>query len=430
MNFLEFISRLSFALTCMSLLSTSAIVLPNFAWAQDFEEIIEEEFLEDFEIDWEMIDTLDALDGLNESDILDDFDVELDKNNMEAAVNEWIIIAEPSDFSAIRSIGISLDRIEPLEGLGLVMARIQTPGNLNLEQTQARITRVAPTAEIDRNHIYRPSQQATKSTQGQSPSSLVYISGNFTGSGHKIGVIDTAINHDHPVFKSANIVSFDFVRRDVERPMGHGTAILSILAGQSPQYSGLLPDAQYYTASVFYNTKTGNRMATTDALVKAISWMKTNQVSVINMSLTGPPNRILKRAIDAAAKRETIVIAAVGNDGPNAAPLYPAAYTDVIGVTAVSDKKKIYRLAGRGNHVDFSAPGVKVRHAAKNKGYKTSSGTSMAAPFVTAVVVSHLNKDKFDSDLLIKHLIEAAEDLGAKGFDPIYGYGLIQSGVK
>ena len=61
---------------------------------------------------------------------------------------------------------------------------------------------------------------------------------------------------------TVNIISSDFVRRDAERPMGHGTAILSILAGQSSQYSGLLPDAQYYTASVFYKTNTNTHSIT------------------------------------------------------------------------------------------------------------------------------------------------------------------------
>ncbi len=406
----------AFAILIFGLLSVQPC-----AWAQDYED----EFPD--EIDWEFIDMLDALDGVNEADILDDFDIELDKNGLEAALNEWIIIADPGEFGAIRSIGMTIDRIEPLEGLGLAVARVQTQGNLSLDQTQAAISAVAPSAEIDLNHIYRPSRSKSSRRKGLAPKTLLKLPSGFTGKGQKIGVIDTAVNLNHPVFEAANIHTADFVERKLERPRDHGTAVLSILAGQSQDYAGLLPDAEYYAASVFFKTKDGGRTATTDSLVKAISWMKEKNVSVINMSLTGPPNRVLKRAIDAAVTRNTVVIAAVGNEGPNAPPLYPAAYTDVIGVTAVSDSKKVYRLAGRGDHVDFSAPGVKLRHAAKSKAYKTSSGTSMAAPFVTAVIVSSAATDNIFSDGFIDKLKSMAEDLGAVGFDPVYGHGLIKT---
>ncbi len=399
------------------------------ACSQDFEEEFEDDFFEE-EIDWEFIDALDSLDGINESEILDDFDIELDRNGLESALNEWVIIADPAEFPAIRSIGMTIDRIEPLEGLGLAVARIQTQGNLNLAQTQSAISAVAPSAEIDLNHVYRPSQKTTKRSAGPSPKSLVKLPAGFTGKGRKIGIIDTAINLRHPAFETIKIEVADFVSRKFERPEDHGTAVLSILAGASAAYTGLLPEADYYAASVFFKTDDGGRMATTDSLVRAISWMKENNVSVINMSLSGPPNRVLKRAIDAAVTKKTVVIAAVGNEGPNAPPLYPAAYTDVIGVTAVSERKKVYRLAGRGEHVDFAAPGVKVNHAAKSKSYKTSSGTSMATPFVTAIIVSSSTPNDLFSDELIEKLKSTAEDLGAKGFDPVYGYGLIKSAAS
>ncbi len=393
-------------------------------WAQTIDDNFEDDFFD--EIDWEYIDMLDALDGVNESDILEDFDIEFDENTLETALSEWIIIADPDEFSAIRSIGMTIDRVDPLVGLGLAVARVQTQSNLTLEETKAAIIAVAPSAEIDLNHIYRPSVERGRKYKGMTPKTLIELPPNFTGKGRKIGVIDTAVNIDHPVFENAHIQMADFARSKYERPTDHGTAVLSILAGQSSDYVGLLPEAQYFAASVFFEPKEGGRRATTDSLVRAISWMKENNVSVINMSLTGPSNRVLKRAIEAAIHRNTIITAAVGNDGPNAPPLYPAAYEDVIGVTAISQKHKIYRLAGRGRHVDFSAPGVNLRHAVKSKAYGVSSGTSMAVPFVTAVIISKSTESQIFSDAFIENLKSAAEDLGAKGFDPIYGHGLIQ----
>ncbi len=386
-----------------------------------YEELFEEDFLDDFT--W--IDSLDALDGVNETELLDDFEIEIEQNRLSAVLDEWIIIASPGDLPAIRGLGASIDRVENLVGLDLIIARVITPANQTLAEFRAAVLAVAPEAEVDLNHVYRP-QSNKNAANGMKPRALLTMPKGVTGRGLRIGIIDTEIDRSHPVLKNVNLKIQDFVRGKLSRPNDHGTAVLSILAAQGETYLGLLPDAEYFAGSVFFSSKKGGRTATTDSLIRAISWMKENNVPVINMSLTGPPNRVLKKAIKTAVSKKTIVIAAIGNDGPNAAPLYPAAYTDVIGVTAVSKSRKVYRLAGRGNHVDFSAPGVGVLHAGREGLFETSSGTSLAAPFVTAAIVMQ----NFDSpttmpDILL-NLKSTALDLGEKGFDTTYGYGLIQ----
>src|SRR3546814_15328799 len=80
-------------------------------------------------------------------------------------------------------------------------------------------------------------------------------------------------------------------------------------------------------------------------------------VPVINVSLVGPPNLLVRTAVTAVQRRGLIVVAAVGNDGPAAAPLYPAAYPGVVAVTGVDSNNRVLSEAGRGPHVDFAAPG-------------------------------------------------------------------------
>jgi DNA-binding HxlR family transcriptional regulator len=99
------------------------------------------------------------------------------------------------------------------------------------------------------------------------------------------------------------------------------------------------------------------------------------------------------------------LVAAVAEDGPDSAPAYPAAYDGVIGVTAVDARLRVFDRARHGSEVDFAAPGVDV-HLAGMSRYLT--GTSHAAPFVTAALV--LAGDR-------RVLMAAVHDLGPPGRD-------------
>ncbi|VAW04877.1 hypothetical protein MNBD_ALPHA05-987, partial [hydrothermal vent metagenome] len=206
----------------------------------------------------------------------------------------------------------------------------------------------------------------------------------------------------------------------------HVTSIVSILVGESEEFHGLLQKAETYAASVFFDTPAGGQSTTTTSLVLALNWMIENNVSIVNMSLTGPANAVLRSAIDSAYEKGLVIVAAVGNAGPNAAPLYPAAYDKVVAVTAVSSSNHVYRLANRGDYVDFSAPGVSIRHADDRGGFSVSSGTSFAAPFVAAVLSVSGNEAGAIDAARLEELARHALDLGPEGYDPIYGYGLIR----
>jgi minor extracellular protease Epr len=145
------------------------------------------------------------------------------------------------------------------------------------------------------------------------------------------------------------------------------------------------------------------------------------------MSLAGPPNRVLEAAAAALVERGVIIVAAAGNGGPKADPGYPAAYPGVIAVTAVDSTDTVYRRAGRGPHIDLAAPGVDVWTAASVSGAKPKTGTSFAAPFVTAAAAMALGREpEMDVAALTAMLAGSARDLGDPGRDDVYGFGLIQ----
>ena len=122
-----------------------------------------------------------------------------------------------------------------------------------------------------------------------------------------------------------------------------------------------------------------------------------------------------------------VIVAAVGNDGPAAPPRYPAAFDFVIAVTAVDAELAAYARAPRGGYVDFSAPGVDV-FVPLGGGGRYMTGTSIAAPFVTAMIASSPEAASLGSVAAVRgSLAREAVDLGAAGSDDTFGAGLARA---
>ena len=163
-----------------------------------------------------------------------------------------------------------------------------------------------------------------------------------------------------------------------------------------------------------------------DAVAAAFGWMANEHVAVINVSLVGPRNALLERVVKALVSRGHLIVAAVGNDGPAAPPLYPAAYDGVIGVTAVDAKHRVLLEACRGKHVDFAAPG---------RGHAGAA----SAPDVLRAGARHFVRRARRRDAVCHAISHArsgegasarsrsangvANDLGKPGRDEIYGVG-------
>jgi subtilisin family serine protease len=119
-------------------------------------------------------------------------------------------------------------------------------------------------------------------------------------------------------------------------------------------------------------------------------------------------------------------VAAVGNDGPAAPPLYPAAYPDVVGVTAVDGHRRVLIEAERGPQVMFAALGADLQAAGIGRGYVAVRGTSFAAPAVAALLAPMVPAPDRSASLgAIDVLAKRAIDLGPPGRDLTYGFGLV-----
>lgn len=236
----------------------------------------------------------------------------------------------------------------------------------------------------------------------------------------RIGMIDGALDQSDATIAGAEVISKDF-SNGAPGAIDHGTAIADLLVGP-----GRLANARLYSASVVSSVDGSKAAAGVYEMIEALDWMQASDVSLVNISLAGPYNRLLDRAIQRATSKGMIIIAAVGNDGPEAPPRYPAAFGNVIAVTAIDSAREIYAQAVRGAHVDFSAPGVDVFVRTGDTG-QYLSGTSVAAPFVTALIASDRALSSARNTRQVREQLSTRiEDLGSAGKDPVFGAGLIR----
>ncbi|MBD3641649.1 MAG: S8 family serine peptidase [Marinobacter sp.] len=340
-----------------------------------------------------------------------------------AVERQWLFTGTDEEIARLDRAGITLLKHQELTGVGLNLVRFRVSPELDSrEALRAVLPELAD--RLDRNHIYSPQADGASEPQGQSPQWQSLCSAPV-----RVGMVDTAIATDHPAFRQARVVQSRFLDVDGTRgqlaaPRAHGTAVASLMVGDySGESPARLPGATLFNASVFFDRNRDLSGASLGHLLEGLNWLSERDISVLNISLTGPDNRVLATVIRNLLDHGIVLVAAVGNQGPAAPPLYPAAYPGVIGVTAVNDSNELYRWANRGEQVMFAARGVSVPVAAPEGGLASDSGTSLAAPVVTAALACRLREAS--AEQAIEALIGTARDLGEPGRDWSFGHGLL-----
>ncbi|MEE4331536.1 MAG: S8 family serine peptidase, partial [Wenzhouxiangella sp.] len=372
-------------------------------------------------------DVLD--DGMLDQIVDDVLDFTFDDRGEAIVRNELVILTTNDTLQELKGLSgwRELER-QSLARFDSTLVRLMVPRYQNLEAALERVRALLPGASIDYNHSYELGQNAAA---GEPRTTAGLLAGERYPSlrigDERLGLIDGVIAGDHGVFEDARIRRRSFLAAGQRGEPGHGTAVASLLIGQSGAFQGMAPDLELIAAEAFFDSGEFGLVSTSYQLVRAMDWLAGQQVAVINMSLAGPANEVLERAVELALDENIVIVAAAGNDGPLAAPRFPAAYPGVIAVTAVDRNNRAYLRAGRGDHVDFAAPGVDIRVAdpGEASGYRLSSGTSFATPFVAALVLHYRGRLP---DATPAEIFEAMRadviDLGAPGHDTVFGWGL------
>ena len=300
----------------------------------------------------------------------------LDRDGGGYPVRKSVLVAidpDPAALVAAQRAGFRIHADEQAGELGLHVVTLALPRGMNIRDGLKALRRVAPALQADYDHIYEPAGGALMPA-----AAATLAAGPALPQRTRIAMIDGGVA-SHPSLGSASIEQRGF--SGPGQPTGHGTAVGSLLVGSQGQFRGAARGAQLFVGDVYG----GNPAAgSATAIVRALAWAASKQPSVINISLIGPDNRILARAVAALRAKGIGMVAAVGNDGPAAPPQYPASYPGVIAVTGVDGSNRALREAGRATHLDFAAPGADLVAALPGKGFTPVRGTSFAAPFVAA----------------------------------------------
>ncbi|MEQ1865181.1 MAG: S8 family serine peptidase [Micropepsaceae bacterium] len=319
--------------------------------------------------------------------------------------------------AARRVSGGGLNVIEDvhLDAVGLQMLRVAVPDGSSEREVIEKLRTLDPSGVATYNHLYEPARGAS------APATEVPASRRSSGKplNAKIGLVDAGIDSNHPLLKEVHISAHAFGPEGQNN--SHGTAVASRLADAAP-------GATIVAADVFTMTEDGQELATAESIIQGLDWLAKQKVPVINLSLTGPANPILEAMAARMCTLGYVLVAAVGNEGPRGAPQYPAAYNDVVGVTAVDAQNHVYIYANQGDYVDFAASGVDTPVANSKGSVVKVSGTSYAAPIVTAALARMIDApDRKRAEAALTSLKSDALDAGAPGRDPVFGYGIIHS---
>ena len=284
-----------------------------------------------------------------------------------------LIAIDPSGATlgaAIRA-GFSIRGDENDTNLGLRTVTLAGPSGMSAVKALALLRRSAPTVNADFDHVFEPAG-------GSLMTSAVALAAGNVGGGPVIGMIDGGVGRS-PSLESASVEQRGFA--GAAQATGHGTAVASLMVGSDGRFAGAARGASLLVGDVYG----GNPAAgSATSIVKAMSWIATRRPSVINISLVGPRNALVERAVSLLLARGIKVVAAVGNDGPAAPPLYPASQAGVIAVTGVDGTNRALAEASRSTHLDYAGPGADMAAALPGRGYTRVRGTSFAAPFITA----------------------------------------------
>lgn len=238
----------------------------------------------------------------------------------------------------------------------------------------------------------------------------------------KVALIDSGVNYssDIDVVERKNFIpgheEISILYEDVS---GHGTNIAGVIAAKDNEegITGVNPNVELYSAKVL---DAGNS-APISRVVEGIEWAIEKGVNIINISFTTDTNSqelydVIKKAYDAGI----LIVAAAGNDGYVA---YPAAYPEVIAVGSINSEGEISAFSPSGATVELVAPGELITSTDVFNTMSTNSGTSYAAPYVTAIASLLWEKDLACSSNFIRCVLDSSANL--YGAVESYGYGLV-----
>ncbi len=246
-----------------------------------------------------------------------------------------------------------------------------------------------------------------------------------------VAVLDTGIRRSHEDFQPNRLLQgYDHQNNDADPAddCDHGTHVAGTIAATTGNGKGVAGMSQ---ATILPYKVLGPLLITcagsTDGIAQAIYDATEAGAHIISMSLGGGGTETFHESIQHAWSEGVTIVAAAGNSGSDGSVLYPAAYPEVIAVSALDESGGLASYSSYGPEVEISAPGSNVLSTIddSDSAYRTMSGTSMATPHVAGALALALScAPHLENEALRQLLHETAEDKGPSGWDKKFGHGL------
>lgn len=318
----------------------------------------------------------------------------------------------PEGRDRLESQGFVPVEVSLMPALSAELTTLRVPEGQTATAALAMARALDPAGIYDLGHYYStPYETSTGPGMAAAPpASARNVAGNL-----RIGLIDTDIRRTN-LPSRVDVESRAFGDASTQGNADHGTAVAAILVAHGA--------GELLVANVFDND--GRRDFTSAQTIgEALAWLMATHVDVVNVSLAGPRNAVLDALVRRADARGTVIVAAAGNGGPAARPAYPAALPEVVAVTAVDGNQRIYRYANQGAYIRLATYGVQVPVMLADGTRSVFTGTSFAAPRVSARLAACIANGG-RRETCISRLESGAQDLGAPGRDAVYGFGFVE----
>lgn len=256
------------------------------------------------------------------------------------------------------------------------------------------------------------------------------------GKGVTVAVIDTGVNARLPDLKSVVLPGTDLTgqggdgRQDNDSyNHGHGTGMASLIASQGTAtgFVGIAPEAKILPIAASVSGPT---------TAKAVRYAVDHGAKVVNISQSSEsadiyPNQCppqLLEAVEYAAKKDVVIVAAAGNSGDNGnKPNYPASCPGVVAVGALGQDGKPWKSTQKQPYVTVGAPGANVGYLGKEgRAYRSGAGTSQATALASgAIALVRSHYPNLSARQVVQRITATAKDFGPPGKDDLVGYGVI-----
>jgi subtilisin family serine protease len=236
----------------------------------------------------------------------------------------------------------------------------------------------------------------------------------------KIGIVDTPFQMDHPDLAANTIPGWSVVTNvpiTAHPGIDHSTLSAGMAAAVIHNGLGVAGAGNCAILPIHIN-------GFTDEIYSAIIWAADHGVRVVNVSWSGADKSTLNEAgLYLKEAGGLLAMAGINGSGSLNYPNHPHIYS--ISMTDAADNPQ----SKSGPHIDFAAPGYAVFTTATGSGYATGTGTSYATPlFAGIVAVLWSINPTLSPEEVVELLKTTADDKGAPGWDPFFGWGRIHFG--